>query len=166
MARKAGPARSDREALDLERFEPFMINSLTRRFNGQLEKAFRRKRLTIHDWRLLATLANTQLNRPAEIADYIATDPSTLSRMIDRFVLAGVMVRRKPAGEARITELALTSLGHSLYVAALDVITAERDRMVGAFTASEKQQFLRLLVKLVDSYEPAATLPHGRTSAA
>ena len=166
MARKPAPARAGSEALDLERFEPFMINSLTRRFNGRLEKAFRRKRLTIHDWRLLATLANTQLNRPADIADYIATDPSTLSRMIDRFVRSGVMVRHKPAGEARITELALTKLGQSLYEAALEVITAERDRMVGAFTATEKQQFLRLLVKLVDSYEPAATLPHGRTSAA
>jgi DNA-binding MarR family transcriptional regulator len=166
MPRKPAPARAGTEALDLERFEPFMINSLTRRFNGQLEKAFRRKRLTIHDWRLLATLANTQLNRPADIADYIATDPSTLSRMIDRFVRSGVMVRRKPAGEARITELALTKLGHSLYEAALEVITAERDRMAGAFTAIEKQQFLRLLTKLVDSYEPAATLPQGRTSAA
>ena len=86
MTRKPAPARGGSEALDLERFEPFMINSLTRRFNGRLEKAFRGKRLTIHDWRLLATLANTQLNRPADIADYIATDPSTLSRMIDRFV--------------------------------------------------------------------------------
>lgn len=166
MPRKPAPARAGSEALDLERFEPFMINSLTRRFNGRLEKAFRSKRLTIHDWRLLATLANTQLNRPADIADYIATDPSTLSRMIDRFVRSGVMVRHKPAGEARITELALTKLGQSLYEAALQVITAERDQMVGAFTASEKQQFLRLLTKLVDSYEPAATLPQGRTSAA
>ena len=61
--------------------------------------------MSIHDWRLLATLANTPLTRPGEIADYIATDPSTLSRMIDRFVRAGAMVRKKPAGEARITEL-------------------------------------------------------------
>jgi DNA-binding MarR family transcriptional regulator len=166
MARKAAPARAGGEALDLERFEPFMINSLTRRFNGRLEKAFRRKRLTIHDWRLLATLANTQLNRPAEIADYIATDPSTLSRMIDRFARAGIVVRHKPAGEARITELALTKLGHSLYEAAFEMIASERDRMVGALTAPEKAQFLRLLVKLCDCYEPAAVLPDRRTSAA
>jgi DNA-binding MarR family transcriptional regulator len=164
MARK--PARERPDALDLERFEPFLINSLTRRVNGRLEKAFRRKRLTIHDWRLLATLANTPLNRPAEIADYIATDPSTLSRMIDRFARAGVVVRKKPAGEARITELALTRLGHSLYEAAFDVIAQERDRMVGALSAAEKAQLLRLLVKLCDSYEPAAALPHGKTSAA
>jgi DNA-binding MarR family transcriptional regulator len=122
--------------------------------------------MSIHDWRLLATLANTQLNRPADIADYIATDPSTLSRMIDRFVRAGVMARRKPAGEARITELALTKLGHSLYEAAFEVIAQERDRLVGALTAAEKQQFLRLLVKLCDSYEPVAALPDSRISAA
>jgi DNA-binding MarR family transcriptional regulator len=166
MARKPTRAKDHDEALDLERFEPFLINSLTRRFNSRLEKAFRRKRLTIHDWRLLATLANTQLNRPAEIADYIATDPSTLSRMIDRFERAGVLVRNKPAGEARITELALTKLGHSLYEAALEMIDAERDRLVGALTAAERQQFLRLLVKLCDTYEPAAALPDGKTSAA
>jgi DNA-binding MarR family transcriptional regulator len=166
MARKSAGMRERAETLDLERFEPFMINSLTRRFNGRLEKAFRGKRLTIHDWRLLATLANTQLNRPAEIADYIATDPSTLSRMIDRFVRAGIVVRHKPGGEARITELALTKPGHSLYEAAFELIAAERDRMVGAFTASEKTQFLRLLMKLCDSYEPAAVLPDRRTTAA
>jgi DNA-binding MarR family transcriptional regulator len=166
MARKPTRAKDRDEALDLERFEPFLINSLTRRFNSRLEKAFRQKRLTIHDWRLLATLANTQLNRPAEIADYIATDPSTLSRMIDRFERAGVLVRNKPAGEARITELALTKLGHSLYEAALEVIDSERDRLVGALTAAERQQFLRLLVKLCDTYEPAAALPDGKTSAA
>ena len=166
MARKPAPARAGREALDLERFEPFMINSLTRRFNGRLEKAFRGKRLTIHDWRLLATLANTQLNRPAEIADFIATDPSTLSRMIDRFVRAGIVVRHKPGGEARITELALTKAGHALYEAAFETIAAERDRMMGAFTAPEKAQFLRLLEKLSDFYEPAAILPDRRISAA
>lgn len=163
MARK--PPR-DGDALDLERFEPFLVNSLTRRFNGRLEKAFRRKRLSIHDWRLLATLANTPLTRPAEIAEYIATDPSTLSRMIDRFVRAGVMIRRKPAGEARITALALTKLGHSLYEAARDVIAQERARLVGALSAAEREQFLRLLVKLCDTYEPAAALPDGETSAA
>ena len=166
MARKSARMRDGDDALDLERFEPFLINSLTRRVNGRLEKAFRRKRLSIHDWRLLATLANTPLNRPADIADYIATDPSTLSRMIDRFVRAGAMVRKKPAGEARVTELALTKLGHSLYEAAFEVIAQERGRLVGALTAAEKQQFLRLLVKLCDSYEPVAALPDGRTSAA
>lgn len=164
MARK--PLRERADAPDLERFEPFLINSLTRRLNGRLEKAFRRKRLTIHDWRLLATLAKTPLNRPAEIADYIATDPSTLSRMIDRFARAGVVIRKKPAGEARITELALTRLGHSLYEAAFDVIAQERDRMVGALSAAEQAQFRRLLVKLCSSYEPAAALPDGKTSAA
>jgi DNA-binding MarR family transcriptional regulator len=166
MAHKPARARAGDDALDLERFEPFLINSLTRRVNARLEKAFRRKRLSIHDWRLLATLANSRLNRPADIADYIATDPSTLSRMIDRFVRAGVMVRRKPAGEARVTELALTKLGHSLYEAAFEVIAQERDRMVGALTAAEKGQFLRLLVKLSDTYEPAAVLRDGRISAA
>jgi DNA-binding MarR family transcriptional regulator len=166
MARKPARMRDGDDALYLERFEPFLINSLTRRVNGRLEKAFRRKRLSIHDWRLLATLANTSLNRPADIADYIATDPSTLSRMIDRFVRAGVMARRKPAGEARITELALTKLGDSLYEAAFEVIAQERDRLVGALTATEKQQFMRLLVKLCDTYEPAASLPDGKTSAA
>jgi DNA-binding MarR family transcriptional regulator len=159
MARKPALSRSRADALDLERFEPFHINSLARRFNGRLEKAFRGKRLTIHDWRLLATLACTPLNRPADIADYIATDPSTLSRMIDRFVRAGVMLRKKPAGEARITELTLTGLGHSLYEAAFEVIAAERDRLLGSLTAAEKEQFLRLLVKLCNSYEPAAVLP-------
>jgi DNA-binding MarR family transcriptional regulator len=166
MARKDTRSRDNGAALDLERFAPFLINSLTRRFNGRLEKVFRRKRLTIHDWRLLATLANTQLNRPGEIADYIATDPSTLSRMIDRFVRAGVMVRKKPAGKARITKLALTKIGHSLYVAAFEVIAAERDRFLAALSAAEKEQFLRLLVKLCDSYEPVAALSEGKTSAA
>lgn len=166
MARKPARLHERVEALDLDRFEPFLINSLTRRFNGRLEKAFRRKRLSIHDWRLLATLANTPLTRPADIADYIATDPSTLSRMIDRFVRAGVMVRNKPAGEARITELALTKRGHSLYEAAREVIAHERDRLAGALTAAEKQQLLRLLVKLCDTYEPAAALPDGRIYAA
>lgn len=166
MPEKPARIRERKGSLDLERFEPFLINSATRRFNGRLEKAFRRKRLSIHDWRLLATLANTPLNRPAEIADYIATDPSTLSRMIDRFERAGVMARRKPAGEARITELVLTKLGRSLYEAAFAVITQERDRLVGALSAAEQEQFLRLLVKLCDSYEPAAALPDSKPSAA
>lgn len=166
MARKPARSRENAPALDLERFEPFLINSLTRRVNGRLERAFRRKRLSIHDWRLLATLANTPLTRPADIADYIATDPSTLSRMIDRFVRAGVMVRNKPAGEARVTELALTRLGQSLYEAAREVIAQERDRLVGTLSGAEREQFRRLLVKLCNAYEPAAALPDGKTSAA
>ena len=68
--------------------------------------------------------------------------------------------------QARVTELALTKSGHSLYEAAFVMIAAERDRMVGALTATEKTQFLRLLAKLCDSYEPAAVLPDRRTTAA
>lgn len=165
MARKRARMRDGAGLLDLERFEPFLINSVARRFNARLETAFRRKRLSIHDWRLLATLANTPLNRPADIADYIATDPSTLSRMIDRFVRAGAMLRRKPSGEARITELALTKVGHSLYQAAFMVIGQERDRLMGALTAAEKRQLLRLLVKVCDGYEPVA-VPDRKPSAA
>jgi hypothetical protein len=37
---------------------------------------------------------------------------------------------------------------------------------MGALTDAEKAQFLRLLVKLCDTYEPAAALPDGKTSAA
>jgi hypothetical protein len=37
---------------------------------------------------------------------------------------------------------------------------------MGALTATEKQQFMRLLVKLCDTYEPAASMPDGKTSAA
>lgn len=159
MTRKPSRTRTTAAAFDLEAFVPFLLNSLTRRFNARLEKAFRVKRLTIHDWRLLATLANTPLNRPAGIADYIATDPSTLSRMIDRFARAGVVVRRKPAGEARVTELELTRLGRSLYDAAFVVIANECARFLSLLTAPEREQFTRLLVKLCASYEPSAALP-------
>lgn len=164
MAKKITPARP--AALDLDRFGPFLLNSLTRRFNGRLEQAFRRKRLSIHDWRLLATLANTELNRPADIADYIATDPLTLSRMIDRFVRAGVMIRRKPAGEARITELELTRRGSTLYELALTVITQECERLQASLTARERDEFTRLLLKLSDLYEPSTSMRSGRKSAA
>ena len=164
MTRKSsrGPAAGER--FDLERFVPFALNALSRRLNMRLEKAFRVKRLTIHDWRLLATLANTQLNRPADIANYIATDPSTLSRMIDRFARAGVITRNKPAGEARITELELTKLGRALYGAAFDVITQERDFFLASLTLAEREQFTRLLVKLCENYEPFVGLPEPRAA--
>jgi len=158
MAKKATARRASREPLDLEHFVPFLLNSVARRFNARLEKIFRVKRLTIHDWRLLATLANTELQRPAEIANYIAVDPSTLSRIIDRFAQVGVIERRKPAGEARITELHLTSLGRALYDSAFDIIAAERDRLLAGLTAQERDQFICLLVRLHESYEPSGVL--------
>jgi DNA-binding MarR family transcriptional regulator len=168
MAKKTTARRASSQPLDLEHFVPFLLNSVARRFNARLEKVFRVKRLTIHDWRLLATLANTELERPAEIADYIAVDPSTLSRMIDRFAQAGVIARHKPAGEARITELHLTSLGRALYDTAFEIIAAERDRLLASLTVQERDQFMRLLVKLHESYEPSAVLPvrtNGKSAA-
>jgi DNA-binding MarR family transcriptional regulator len=165
VPRKPAPVLAAAGALDLDRFGPFLLNSLTRRFNVRLERVFRRKSLSIYDWRLLATLANTDLNRPADVADYIATDPSTLSRMIDRFVRAGVMVRRKPAGEARITELELTKSGWALYDSALSVITLECERLQAPLTARENDELTRLLLKISDSYEPWTPM-RSRKSAA
>lgn len=164
MAKRTVRMSAASEPFDLERFVPFVLNSLSRRLNMRLEKAFRVKRLTIHDWRLLATLANTQLNRPADIANYIATDPSTLSRMIDRFARAGVITRNKPAGEARITELELTKLGRALYDAAFGVIIQERDFFLVSLTVNEREQFTRLLVKLCENYEPFLGLPEQRAA--
>jgi DNA-binding MarR family transcriptional regulator len=158
MAKKQSDRARVAQAFDLESSIPFMLNGLTRRFNARLERAFRCKRLGIQDWRLLATLANTPLNRPADIADYIATDPSTLSRMIDRFALAGVLVRKKPAGEARITQLELTAFGRSLYEAAFEVISHQRDVLLSSLTEREREQLTRILVKLRDNYEPSTAL--------
>ena len=161
------PSRRGRtpEAFDLESSIPFLLNSLTRRFNARLERAFQSKRLGIHDWRLLATLANTSLNRPVDIAEFIATDPSTLSRIIDRFERAGVLVRKKPAGEARVTFVEITTLGRSLYAAALEVISHQREALLSPLTERERKALTQILVKLRDTYEPAAALARLQTNA-
>src|SRR5260370_8055918 len=93
---------------ELDTLLPFMLNKIIKVLNSDLDRALQEHGLSIAEWRILATLGFTTIDRPAAIAQFTTIDPSTLSRAFDRLEAQGYVERSKPKGSRRGFEFSLT----------------------------------------------------------
>lgn len=88
-----------------------------------------------------------------EVADVLAIDPSTASRVVERAVDAGFLERRVCRDDRRRTRLHLSSSGAVL----LDEVTDRRRELLGEATAqwpvADLDAFVRLLHELVAGFD-------------
>lgn len=78
--------------------------------------------VTLVQYRVLATMAQEGPTRPATLANLLGVDASTVTRMCDRLVRDGLVVRRGQRSDRRVVQVALTAEGMSV----IDAVTARR----------------------------------------
>lgn len=78
--------------------------------------------VTLVQYRVLATMAQEGPTRPATLASLLGVDASTVTRMCDRLVRDGLVVRRGQRSDRRVVHVALTAEGMGV----VDAVTARR----------------------------------------
>lgn len=130
-------------------FLPYVINRVTSRLNVDFQAELRARDMTLTHWRVLAFLAETDGLGVSALADYTVTDQSTLSRALQQMERLGLVERRVPAHDNRYVEIHVTARGRALFAEILPIALALRDRALAGLSASEQENLLDLLRRVL-----------------
>jgi DNA-binding MarR family transcriptional regulator len=130
---------------------PFMLNKIIRVLNGELDRTLQEDGLSTAEWRVMATLGFTDIDRPAAIAQFTSIDPSTLSRTFDRLEAQGYVERAKPKGSRRGFSFSLTPSGRQALRRAEKIVHHQHDRLLSVLSKDQIRPFLSSISTLYEA---------------
>jgi MarR family transcriptional regulator, multiple antibiotic resistance protein MarR len=125
-----GAANALAPAFVLEQHLFFWVTQVLDRRDRQLAAALRPDGLRAPEWRILATLHSRHRLSMSELADLTSIDRTTLSRVVERMVRAGWLMRLSDTSDARVTRLALTASGERLFARIWPAVWQVNERAV------------------------------------
>jgi len=99
---------------DLERAIPYLLARAGMRMGQAFSKELKPFELSLTEWRVCVALQHKAHQRLSELAAHTATEPSTLSRVVDGLLQRGLLVRDRSGEDARALALNLTDEGRDL----------------------------------------------------
>jgi DNA-binding MarR family transcriptional regulator len=93
------------------------------------------------------------------VADRLAVEPSTASRLVADAIRDGYLTRAASAGDARRLRLTLTPTGETLVADARRYQRATFEQMTRDWTDRERAEFARLLARFTDTLADHLTSP-------
>jgi MarR family transcriptional regulator, organic hydroperoxide resistance regulator len=96
-------------------FLPYLLNRVTTRLNVEFQQELHRHLLTLTHWRVLAFLSERDGLPVTELAQFTATDQSTLSRALARMDRDGLITRRAGTRDSRVVQVFITGAGRDLF---------------------------------------------------
>ncbi len=105
--------------------------------------------VTLPQYRVLAVLADLGEVRSARVADALGLEPSTVTRLVDRLVAAGHVVREIDPTNRSAVSLLLTSSGHDLVTQVVTWRQAELERLLRCLAPADRDALTRSLGELV-----------------
>jgi DNA-binding MarR family transcriptional regulator len=112
----------------------------------------RRARLPVQQWRVLATLADGQALSIGEVADIVLIPQSTLTRVAERMVRAGLLLRVVDEADRRITRVSLSARGLKLAGPLVRQARAHEAAVVEALGAADARTLKRILGRLIEQH--------------
>ena len=150
---KAPLTRMESAQVLLESIIPYQINRLTFRMNQLLNKDLRAHGLSISNWRVLAVLDHNSEATVNELAAYAMIEQSTLSRMLRRMELDGLLQSHVGANDGRVRSISLTEAGKRKYDEVRAVTLAHTARIVHGLTAQERSVLRRQVSMMLRNVE-------------
>jgi DNA-binding MarR family transcriptional regulator len=107
--------------------------------------------VTLVQYRALVVLAAHGSQRVGELAEALATHPSTTTRMCDRLVVRGLASRRTDRSNRRETVVSLTAKGRDVVQRVTDVRRSELARIVRRIPAASRESMVVALNAFADA---------------
>ena len=121
-------------------------NLIGRAFYGSLEV---RHQLSVHQWRILLTLAHHPGATAVDIIARWALQPMSVSRAIRELTQCGLIVRRIGSSDRRRQELFLTSKGRRVYCTVVPDANARYHEIMDCLPPAERARLARALIVLI-----------------
>jgi DNA-binding MarR family transcriptional regulator len=139
---------------------------LARRFNqvcvGIGDEVTRPYGLSPVEFAILAAIEDVPGIDQKRLADRLAVDPVTTSKLLDRLSKLRLLRRKTNPADRRSRSLELTAKGAELRQAITPHFRAAHERLMSALSPSQQKNFIQMLVTLVEANEPYARPGNGR----
>lgn len=124
----------------------YMIASLNRQLESELEDRLRPGGVPIEQYRILEVLDASEPAAMGEIAQQSLIEAPTLTKIVDRMVAEGLVYRAPDPNDRRRVLILTTPAGKALFKRLRGVSTAQEQRIVDLLEG-EKAAALRSLLK-------------------
>ncbi|WP_302174729.1 MarR family winged helix-turn-helix transcriptional regulator [uncultured Hydrogenophaga sp.] len=115
--------------------------------------------LTPVQFAALQTVAHSPGVDQRTLAGTIALDTSTTGGVVDRLEQRGWLERRNAPQDRRVRQLWLTDAGHEALTQAVPAVQRVQEQILDPLDEADRQTFLRLLHRLVDSNNAHSRAP-------
>ncbi|MCU0919942.1 MAG: MarR family transcriptional regulator [Burkholderiaceae bacterium] len=133
----------------------YLLARASHLISAEFHVVVRRTRLPVLQWRVLATLADSQVSSIGEVADIVLVPQSTLTRVAARMVQGGLLLRAEDAQDRRITRVRLSAKGLKLAARLVAQARSHEAAVVGALGAQDAATLKRILRRLIEQHAGA-----------
>ena len=122
---------------------------VSRDFNARLPKG-----MGIPTWRVLAVLSNGKSMTIGGLARMVLVKQPTLTKVVDRLEIEGLVQRRGEATDRRRVLVTITKAGHAKVKTLVEDAARNQAKFLEAFSAQEQEILFRVLRDVINRIEP------------
>jgi len=130
----------------------YLLARASHLISAEFHVVVRRSRLPVLQWRVMAALADGQSNSIGEVAAIVLTPQSTLTRVAERMVKAGLLLRAADAADRRITRIRLTAAGLKLARKLVAQARQHEAAVLSTVSAADAAALKRILRRLIEQH--------------
>ena len=146
----------------LEQFLPYRISRLAERASRSLSQVYaERFAISVPQWRVLATLAESPGLRASAVTGLTNLDKVKVSRAVAELEERGLLARQRSAADGRAAELRLTARGRRLFARIAPLARAWEQRLLEGLSSAERAELFRLISRLEARLPAAGGGPAG-----
>ena len=125
-----------------------MLFVAARSHDASLDKMVRQFRVDVPGARAIVVIHRLGTCTMGELADYCVTDRTTMTRIVDHLVSAGLVERQKPREDRRQVQLSLTPSGKQVYAEGSHQVEAKHRALLAGLSESDVRLATELLVRI------------------
>jgi DNA-binding MarR family transcriptional regulator len=130
----------------------YLLAQASHLISTEFHAVVRRARLPVLQWRVMATLAEGRSLSVGEVATIVLTPQSTLTRVAERMVLAGLLHRTADAADRRITRIRLSDEGLKLARQLVRQAREHESAVLALLGGDDAQALKQLLHRLIEQH--------------
>jgi DNA-binding MarR family transcriptional regulator len=133
----------------------YLLARASHLISAEFHIVVRRARLPVLQWRVMAALADGQSTSIGEVAAIVLTPQSTLTRVAERMVKAGLLLRASDMADRRITRIKLTAAGLKLARTLVAQAREHENAVLATVSAADAATLKRILRRMIEQHAVA-----------
>ena len=150
---------TDTPSAFIDDYLAYLLARASHLISAEFHVVVRRTRLPVLQWRVMATLADGQGLSIGEVALIVLTPQSTLTRVAERMVRAGLLLRESDAADRRITRIRLSATGLELARKLVLQAQAHESAVLAALSPTDARALKRILRLLIEQHAAPNAAP-------
>ncbi|HXT00491.1 MAG TPA: MarR family transcriptional regulator [Elusimicrobiota bacterium] len=140
------------KARDLEYHVGYWLRFVSNHVSGAFQQRLATYDVTAAEWVTLRSIDGLRSCSLSELAERMGSDPSTVSRLVERVLRKGLAVRNHSEEDRRRIQIELTKTGLSLVPRLAQEADANDERYFGHLSRKERKTLSELMQGLVQKH--------------